>query len=110
MGLTVNHEGKPQARNLSAYQGGTTLGNASFTGQSFYGEIKCMASKFGFIECKPVMTQYGNDVFFPSSAAPPGCGVGDKIEFDLMVNQSGQPQAANLQAKGSASKGCGNRK
>merc|ERR1719221_2494448 len=66
------------------------------TGQYYLGHIKSLNldKNFGFITCPELQSQHKNDIFFlPHLAA--GKGHGDKVLFELAMNDKGQPQAMN---------------
>ena len=54
-----------------------------------------MFNKYGFIHCQDKKSEYGMDVFC-SAGAVSGCEVGETVEFDVMLNNKGQPQAHNV--------------
>eukprot|EP00928_Gymnodinium_smaydae_P080498 TRINITY_DN64184_c0_g1_i1.p1 TRINITY_DN64184_c0_g1~~TRINITY_DN64184_c0_g1_i1.p1 ORF type:complete len:365 (-),score=67.62 TRINITY_DN64184_c0_g1_i1:85-1179(-) len=104
--MTFNDNAQPQASNvyLKGYGKG---GNGKSKGDkgggkgysSKFGTVSSIGSKFGFIECPPVEAQYGRQVFVPQALLH-GISVGDKVNFDLMFNDQGQPQATNVSKKG----------
>mmetsp|Transcript_66809 Transcript_66809/g.179899 ORF Transcript_66809/g.179899 Transcript_66809/m.179899 type:complete len:450 (-) Transcript_66809:38-1387(-) len=103
-GLVFNSKGQPQAQNVSfkeygdggQYFGGCGSGGGGGGGHSgFCGAIKVIGPKFGFIHCPYVTAQYGSDVFAPATAMA-GMSVGDSVDFELKINDRGQPQASNL--------------
>eukprot|EP00928_Gymnodinium_smaydae_P083299 TRINITY_DN66536_c0_g1_i1.p1 TRINITY_DN66536_c0_g1~~TRINITY_DN66536_c0_g1_i1.p1 ORF type:complete len:361 (-),score=54.92 TRINITY_DN66536_c0_g1_i1:182-1264(-) len=63
--------------------------------ESMLGSLYSVGSKFGFIECPAVRSQYGCQVFC-SRALLDGITVGDEVYFDLVFNDNWQPQAANV--------------
>merc|ERR1711924_1586 len=63
--------------------------------------ITTMSDKYGFIDCPEVKAAYGCDVFCPAFA---GLAAGETVDFDLIVNDKGKPQASNVRVSdGSAS-------
>jgi len=97
--LQVNSKGQPQATNLRAGSGG---GQSQLTGDCLTGLLKEVGTNFAFIECEPVMQMYGKDVFCPKAALEKnGFSVGEEVEFDLMINAKGMPQAGNARRPGS---------
>lgn len=75
------------------------------TGESFIGTIKSFneANNYGFIACDEVAAQYGGvDVFFHGKQLN-GCSVGEMVEFDVGLNQKGQPQAIGIRGEHSLS-------
>mmetsp|Transcript_56790 Transcript_56790/g.99289 ORF Transcript_56790/g.99289 Transcript_56790/m.99289 type:complete len:109 (-) Transcript_56790:34-360(-) len=53
----------------------------------------------GYIQCDEVTNAYGMDSVFPvSDINGKGMNIGDLVEFELMENQLGQPQATNIRA------------
>jgi len=67
----------------------------------FVGTIKnfSLERKFGFIECAEMTQQYGRDAFL-SNMQLGNHQVGQTVTFAVIVNQQGQPQAADLQDAG----------
>lgn len=65
------------------------------TGQTLCGPIKEVGSNFCFISCEQTMAEMGKDVFCPAAAVA-GYNLGDMVEFELMYNAKGQPQASNV--------------
>mmetsp|Transcript_10779 Transcript_10779/g.28826 ORF Transcript_10779/g.28826 Transcript_10779/m.28826 type:complete len:446 (+) Transcript_10779:74-1411(+) len=118
----VNEKGQPQALNVrgkgggkgrdsgagASYGGGGGCGGGCSKGGgkggskpmgSFFGHVETIGPKYGFIKCPPVFAEFGNDVFCPSAGLR-GLSVGDKVDFELTVNQNGQPQAEQVRSKG----------
>ena len=81
--------------NTIGFSSDSSFSDTKSTEPKFFGVVKAIIGKFGFIACKEIMIQYGNDVFFPVSALPDGCSNGDTVEFGLRV-KNGNPQAINL--------------
>merc|ERR1712190_502989 len=75
---------------------------ATPTEETFVGIIKVIGETFGFIECEEVKALYNKDVFVPAKALV-GREVNDVVEFDLQVNDKGQPQASDVWLPGEES-------
>jgi len=50
---------------------------------------------YGFVDCDETKQIYGRDIFLHSSQANE-LEVGQKVRFDVSLNQRGMPQAHNL--------------
>eukprot|EP00931_Biecheleriopsis_adriatica_P108009 TRINITY_DN8233_c0_g1_i1.p1 TRINITY_DN8233_c0_g1~~TRINITY_DN8233_c0_g1_i1.p1 ORF type:complete len:555 (-),score=92.02 TRINITY_DN8233_c0_g1_i1:191-1855(-) len=98
--LMFNDKGQPQASNPRPK--GSSKGNHAVKypseGRKF-GTITDIGKKLVFIDCPPVKAETGLDVFCPSWSLA-GMNIGDRVEFDLMFNDKGQPQAGNPRLKG----------
>eukprot|EP00931_Biecheleriopsis_adriatica_P122193 TRINITY_DN97200_c0_g1_i1.p1 TRINITY_DN97200_c0_g1~~TRINITY_DN97200_c0_g1_i1.p1 ORF type:complete len:441 (-),score=74.52 TRINITY_DN97200_c0_g1_i1:174-1496(-) len=120
--LVISPKGQPQAHNARPRSmgmlgkgmmgGGVALmsvkgGMGACGGQTLSGTITAILEKFGFIHCPTVKAQYNQDVFVPASALQ-GASVGDQVEFELMINAKGQPQAQNARPRGMGMAGKGN--
>ena len=76
---------------------GVSLTNAMVgKGDPHSGVIKSIDSTSGCVSCEYVKELCGADVVFLSESAPPGCKIGDSVEFELISNQRDQFQAKNL--------------
>merc|ERR1711904_233917 len=64
-------------------------------GETCFGIVKEIKGHLGFISCTHVMEAWGKDVFCPATVLQ-NFGVGTGVEFELMVNAKGQPQASNV--------------
>merc|ERR1712072_1459433 len=62
------------------------------TGETFVGIIKSFNEKnnYGFITCEDLQNTYGVDCFFNGKYLG-GQNPGDTVEFDVGLNQKGQP-------------------
>lgn len=67
---------------------------------AYRGVLLEVGRHFAFIDSTAAKEEYGNDVFCPSRLAR-DYTIGDEVEFDLMLNGKGQPQASNLRTPGS---------
>lgn len=77
--ITLNAQGQPQAVRVASYQG-TIISRGNFM----------------FILCDDAKRRYGQDVFLLKSQTN-GCGPNDEVQFSVVTNQKGQPQAQNVQ-------------
>lgn len=67
---------------------------------TFTGKLKSINSKdesgYGFIDCAATMAAYSRDVFVSSELVPPGAKIGDQLQFNVTLNEKGQPRANNV--------------
>jgi cold shock CspA family protein len=63
----------------------------------FVGTLKSFSSKsgYGFLACNLAFQYYGADVFVHKSQVPMPWALGQPVEFAVMSNQRGQPQATD---------------
>merc|ERR1711972_266049 len=93
--LQINEKGQPQAKSVQAIDqdgdpsakkqrldaelgeleeprhvtgASQSKSTAQATGETYFGTIKVIGAKFGFIECPEVKAVYDNDVFCPGAA------------------------------------------
>ncbi|CAK0907540.1 unnamed protein product, partial [Prorocentrum cordatum] len=64
----------------------------------YIGRLKSFNHKngFGFIECMQCRKDYGCDVFVHKNFVPHPWNIGQPVEFAVMCNQRGQPQAFDV--------------
>lgn len=64
----------------------------------YIGRLKSFNHKngFGFLECMQCRKDYGRDVFVHKNFVPHPWNIGQPVEFAVMSNQRGQPQAFDV--------------
>eukprot|EP00929_Paragymnodinium_shiwhaense_P047935 TRINITY_DN2430_c1_g1_i1.p1 TRINITY_DN2430_c1_g1~~TRINITY_DN2430_c1_g1_i1.p1 ORF type:complete len:743 (-),score=246.05 TRINITY_DN2430_c1_g1_i1:158-2311(-) len=85
------HSRSPSATSLHARGGGDVVGVELLGKVRSYNEEK----GFGFIECEESFARYRRDVFLHKQQAA-GLKKGDKVAFNIELNQKGQPQARDV--------------
>jgi len=110
--IELNKAGKPQARrirleDISGVQEAKKAadpGIASYTASEQYrGRVKSFNSArgFGFISCPEMLRHMfnGRDIYVSRAQAPDGqLFVGQEVDFKLVIDRSGQPQARDIEA------------
>lgn len=66
------------------------------TGEVFVGVVKSCSQKFGFITCDEITQAYGCDCFCLGEQLFGHFNQGDMVEFEVGINDKGQPQAINI--------------
>eukprot|EP00930_Biecheleria_cincta_P053555 TRINITY_DN3910_c0_g2_i1.p1 TRINITY_DN3910_c0_g2~~TRINITY_DN3910_c0_g2_i1.p1 ORF type:complete len:999 (-),score=199.68 TRINITY_DN3910_c0_g2_i1:81-3077(-) len=96
--LVLNKDGNPQARNLESVEDAGTGHNRRATGRIMQFDAQ---KGFGFIKCPEVHKEFGKDVYL-SHQELSDFAVGDFVDFDVVLNKDGNPQARNLESAESA--------
>ena len=88
-----------QARNLRRAAAGDASGDAALdsSGETRRGTVKSTGPKFGFISCEEL--EHGEDVFCHGPVLGM-FGVGAEVDFEVVLNAKGHPQASNVRAAG----------
>mmetsp|Transcript_149010 Transcript_149010/g.271183 ORF Transcript_149010/g.271183 Transcript_149010/m.271183 type:complete len:85 (-) Transcript_149010:36-290(-) len=73
------------------------------TDRRFEGTVKSCGKEYGFLICEELMERYGKDTFTHIKLLD-GYTVGDAVDFRVIVNDQGKPQAIDLHPAGSGTK------
>lgn len=75
---------------------GTPKRRPETTGEVFVGTVKSTSQKFGFISCQEITDMYGCDCFCLGEQLFGHFNQGDTVEFEVGINEKGQPQALSI--------------
>eukprot|EP00930_Biecheleria_cincta_P046737 TRINITY_DN32273_c0_g1_i1.p1 TRINITY_DN32273_c0_g1~~TRINITY_DN32273_c0_g1_i1.p1 ORF type:complete len:1514 (+),score=356.94 TRINITY_DN32273_c0_g1_i1:36-4577(+) len=82
------------------WDAGSSNGQDASANDTMTGTVKKKGDKYGFIKSPEAQAQYGGDVFAIASELA-NVEEGDQVEFSVVLNRQGKPQAQNVRAQGS---------
>eukprot|EP00931_Biecheleriopsis_adriatica_P095357 TRINITY_DN6896_c0_g1_i3.p1 TRINITY_DN6896_c0_g1~~TRINITY_DN6896_c0_g1_i3.p1 ORF type:complete len:285 (+),score=51.95 TRINITY_DN6896_c0_g1_i3:79-855(+) len=100
--IELSEEGMPQARDIKPHQGNHQAQQpaaSSRTPERFFGSIVSFNAKtgWGYIDCPPLKSKYGKDVFLHRDHMEREFSVGDTVKFAVQLSEEGMPQARDIQ-------------
>jgi len=101
MGMGGDHKGKGKGGKGWGSGGphpgaGAPKRKPETTGEVYRGVVKSTSQKFGFITSDDITNLYGCDCFCLGEQLFGHFNVGDTVEFEVGINEKGQPQALNI--------------